>query len=176
MLLQIADEFQLRTRDLVLSLRGFALAPESPVTLLRDGDIIVVTADNTLEVCGIFCGTWWTRDDRSYSTASRRYLHDLCLQLTGTVLDIQQAAVTAPGHVVEAPLLLGSNLSPEKQHSQHAASLALPSAQIRLPLLSKKERIKLAEARERQKQREAAKDLDRDTQEKGVTSSADWLQ
>lgn len=49
--LQIVAQFRLRTKKILLTLRGFALAPDTPMSLLRDGDIVVVTANNMLEVC-----------------------------------------------------------------------------------------------------------------------------
>lgn len=48
--MQIASRYRLKTSQILLSLRGFYLTPDTPITFLRDGDIIVVTADNKLEV------------------------------------------------------------------------------------------------------------------------------
>lgn len=53
--LQIKSHFKLNEHQILLSLRGFGLTPETPITLLRDGDIVVVTADNKLEVA--FCSS-----------------------------------------------------------------------------------------------------------------------
>ncbi len=47
---QIISHFKLNEQQILLSLRGFGLTPDTPLTLLRDGDIVVVSVNNKLEV------------------------------------------------------------------------------------------------------------------------------
>lgn len=47
---QIKAQFHLNEEHILLSLRGFGLTSDTPVGLLREGDIVVVTADNKLKV------------------------------------------------------------------------------------------------------------------------------
>ena len=110
--LQIKSHFKLNEHHILLSLRGFGLTPETPITLLRDGDIVVVTADNKLEVA--FCSSCLYSDlgsgfSQLYEVAALLLevvllkMLKLFLQLAGTSLDLGLASVVGPNHTLQLP-------------------------------------------------------------------------